>query len=60
MFLLSPDSLLEVVVDLSVTMMKYPLEIVHGHSRSELEDLLENSCDAFDKSVTLEQVSLWG
>jgi len=60
MFLLSPDSLLEVVVGLSVTMMKYPLEIVHGHSRSELEDLLENSCDAFDKSVSLQPISLGG
>lgn len=60
MFLLSPDSLLEVVVGLSVAMMKYPLKTVHGHSRSKLEDLLENSCNAFDKSVSLEPVSLGG
>lgn len=40
--------------------MKYPLETVHGHSRSRLEDLLENSCDAFDKSVLLEPISLGG
>jgi|GEM_PF-2718423 len=60
MFLLSPDSLLEVVVGLSIAMMKYPLETVHGHSRSKLADLLENSCEAFDKSVNLESISLGG
>ncbi len=60
MFLISPDSLLEVVVSLSVAMMKYSLETVHGHSCSKLEDLLENSCDAFDKLVTLEPISLGG
>lgn len=40
--------------------MKYPLETVHGHSRSKLADLLENSCEAFDKSVNLEPISLGG
>lgn len=60
MFLLSPDSLLEVVVILSAEMMKYPLETVHGHLRTKLEDLLANSCDAFDKSVSLEPISLGG
>lgn len=60
MFLVLPDSLLEVVVGLSVAMMKFPLETVHGHSRAELEDLIENSCSAFDKSVNLEPISLGG
>ncbi len=60
MFLLSPDSLLEVVVALSVAMMKYPLETVHGHSRTKLEALLENSCTVFDKPVSLEPISLGG
>ncbi len=60
MFLFSPDSLLEVVVGLNVAMMEYPLETVHGHSRTKLEDLLENSCDAFDKSVSIEPISLGG
>lgn len=60
MFLFSPDSLLEVVVGLSVAMMKNPLETVHGHAFSKLEDLLENSCDVFDKAVRLEPISLGG
>jgi len=60
MFLVLPDSLLEVVVGLSVVMMKYPLETVHRHSLSELEDILENSCSVFDKSVSLEPNSLGG
>ena len=60
MFLFSPDSLLEVVVGLSVAMMKYPLKTVHGLSHTKLQDLLEHSCDAFDKSVSLEPVSLGG
>ncbi|MHA1862381.1 MAG: phosphotransferase family protein [Candidatus Thorarchaeota archaeon] len=41
-------------------MMKYPLEMVHGLTRSKLQDLLEISCDAFDKSVSLEPISLGG
>ncbi len=60
MFLVSPDSLLEVVVGLSIAMMKHPLETVHGHSCTKLEVLLENSCDVFDKSVSLETTSLGG
>ncbi len=60
MFLLLPDSLLEVVVGLNVALMKYPLETVHGHSLKELEEFIENSCSAFDKSVNLEPISLGG
>ena len=41
-------------------MMKYPLKIVHGCTLSELEGFLKESCDIFDKSVSLEPASLGG
>lgn len=40
--------------------MKYPITTVHGHTHSELEDILEDSCDVFDDSVVLEQSSMGG
>ncbi|MHA1287430.1 MAG: phosphotransferase family protein [Candidatus Thorarchaeota archaeon] len=41
-------------------MMKYPVKTVHGHSHSELEVLLEDSCDAFDDFINLEHTSMGG
>ncbi|TFH01079.1 MAG: aminoglycoside phosphotransferase family protein [Candidatus Thorarchaeota archaeon] len=43
-----------------LSMMKYPLKIVHGCTLSELEGFLKESCDIFDKSVSLEPTSLGG
>ena len=40
--------------------MKYPVKTVHGHSHSELEALLEDSCDAFDDFINLEHTSMGG
>ncbi|MFX1606908.1 MAG: aminoglycoside phosphotransferase family protein [Promethearchaeota archaeon] len=36
------------------------LKLVHGHTIAELEHLLYNSCDLFDKDVTLEHEALGG
>jgi len=58
--LLSSNSLLEVVVNLAFAMMKYTVETVHGHSHSQLEALLEDSCDAFDDFINLEHTSMGG
>ena len=40
--------------------MKYPIETTHGHTVSELEALLEDSCDIFDDFVVLERRSMGG
>jgi len=41
-------------------MMKYPIKTVHGHSHSDLENLLEDSCNAFDDFINLDQISMGG
>jgi hypothetical protein len=41
-------------------MMNYPLKIVHGYSLPELEGFLEETCDIFDDTVSLEPISLGG
>ena len=41
-------------------MMKYPIDTTHGHTVSELEALLEDSCDIFDDFVVLERRSMGG
>ncbi len=40
--------------------MKYPIKSVHGHTHSELESLIEDSCKIFDDFVSLEQISIGG
>jgi len=41
-------------------MMKYPIKTVHGHSHSDLENLLEDSCDAFNDFINIDQISMGG
>ncbi|TFG28624.1 hypothetical protein EU528_10915 [Candidatus Thorarchaeota archaeon] len=41
-------------------MLEYPIKSVHGHTLSELEDILEDSCDSFDDIVVLESTSQGG
>jgi len=41
-------------------MMKYPIRTAHGHSHSELEHILEDSCDAFDDFINLDHTSMGG
>ena len=41
-------------------MMKYPINTVHGYTISELEALLEDSCDIFDDFVVLDRRSMGG
>ena len=59
-FLWSSNSLLEVIGNPNLTMMKYPIDTVHGHTVSELEALLEDSCDVFDDFVVLDRRSMGG
>lgn len=40
--------------------MRYPVKTVHGHSLSELEALLEDSCSAFDDFISLDHTSMGG
>ena len=40
--------------------MYYPIKTVHGHTLSELEYILEDSCNSFDDIVILESTSLGG
>lgn len=41
-------------------MISLPIKSVHGHTHSELEHILEDSCDSFDDIVVLESASLGG
>ncbi|MGY5880164.1 MAG: phosphotransferase [Candidatus Thorarchaeota archaeon] len=45
---------------MALTMMTYPIKTVHGHSHSELEAILEDSCTAFDDFINLEQINMGG
>jgi len=47
-------------VSLILEMMKYPIKTVHGHSHSDLENLLEDSCDAFNDFINIDQISMGG
>ncbi|MGY5859656.1 MAG: phosphotransferase [Candidatus Thorarchaeota archaeon] len=47
-------------MNLTLAMMKYPIKSVHGHTHSELEHLLEDSCNSFDDIVVLESTTLGG
>ena len=41
-------------------MMKRQLSSIHGHNITELERMLQDSCELFDRSVFLERESLGG
>ncbi|MFW9844763.1 MAG: hypothetical protein ACFFEV_09320, partial [Candidatus Thorarchaeota archaeon] len=41
-------------------MINLPIKSVHGHTHSELEHILEDSCDSFDDIVILEPITLGG
>ena len=55
-----PNSLLEVVVFLTLEMTERHIEQVHGHTIDDLEHLLLDACDIFDSDLTLERSALGG
>lgn len=59
-FSLAPDSLLEVAVGWTFELTKRQLSRVHGHTITELECMLQDSCDLFDGDVSLEREALGG